>query len=75
MMYKVIGKNTTYEVSSLDDAMKFAKLLNEFVTIEGNGMELVGKFGADSIVDGLCPDGTKYSWYKRRIPNETSNRN
>jgi len=40
--------------------------MNEFVTITGNGMEIVGKFGADAIVDGVCPDGIAYTWMKRR---------
>jgi hypothetical protein len=74
-MIEVKNKTETREFETLALAMDWAKELGEFVTITVNGMELVGKFGADSIVDGLCPDGTKYSWYKRRIPNETSNRN
>lgn len=51
----------------LDLAMDWAKVVNKFVIIKGNGMEIVGIFGADSIKDGLCPDGVEYSWKKRRI--------
>jgi hypothetical protein len=55
------------EFDTLTQAMDWAKVLGEFVTIRVNGMELVGKFGADSIVDGKCPDGVDYTWKKRRI--------
>jgi hypothetical protein len=65
-VYKVKGKNTTYEVHSLDNAMKWAKQMNEFVTITGPDFEIVGMFGADSIKDGKCPDGVDYTWMKRR---------
>lgn len=63
-MFKVKGKNTTYEVSSLDEAMKYAKTMNEFVTITGSDFEIVGMFGVDSIKDGKCPDGIAYDWNK-----------
>ena len=63
-MYKVKGCNTTYEVHSLDEAMKCAKLLNEFVSITGPDFEIVGIFGVDSVVDGKCPDGVAYDWNK-----------
>lgn len=53
-----------YEVSSLDEAMAWAKKMNEFVTITGPDFELVGMFGVDSIRDGLCPDGVAYDWNK-----------
>ena len=51
---------------TLSEAMDFAKSLGVFVTISGNGMEIVGRFGADSIKDGKCPDGIDYTWMKRR---------
>ena len=63
-MYKVKGKGTAYEVLSLDEAMKYAKQLNEFVTITGPEFEIVGMFGVDSVKDGLCPDGVAYTWNK-----------
>lgn len=65
-MYKVIGKEETFKVLTLAEAMNLAKHMNEYVTIEGGGMEIVGIFGADSIVDGKCPDGVDYTWMKRR---------
>ena len=44
--------------------MAHAKLLNRFVTISGDGFEIVGIFGVDSIRDGVCPDGVAYDWNK-----------
>lgn len=66
-MFEVKGKTVTFEVMTLDEAMHTAKVMNEFVTISGNGMEIVGMFGADAIKDGKCPDGIDYTWKKRRI--------
>lgn len=63
-MYKVKGKSVSYEVLSLDEAMKYAKIMNEFVTITGPDFEIVGMFGVDSIKDGKCPDGVAYDWNK-----------
>lgn len=65
-MYEVKWKEDSKEFITLDEAMKFSKELNCFVTIAGGGMEIVGKFGADSIKDGMCPDGVPYTWMKRR---------
>lgn len=69
-MYKVKSKDVTYEVISLDEAMKYAKKLGVLVTIEGGGIEIVGHFGADEVKDGTLPSGEKYSWYKRRYVKE-----
>jgi hypothetical protein len=63
-MFKVKGKNVEYEVYSLDDALFLAKKMNEFVSIIGDGFEVCGRFGVDSIVDGKCPDGVAYDWNK-----------
>lgn len=52
------------EFADLNSAMEYAKLLNEFVAITGEGFEIVGKFGVDSVVDGKTPDGIKYDWNK-----------
>lgn len=52
------------EFISLDSAMVYAKKLNEFVTITGNGFEICGKFGVDSVIDGKTPDGKIYDWNK-----------
>lgn len=56
----------TYEFNTLDQAMTWAKELGEFVTIQFDGMEVAGKFGADGIVDGKLPNGEAYKWKKRR---------
>lgn len=55
-----------YEFETLDQAMAWAKELGEFVTIQFNGTEVVGKFGADGISDGRFPNGELYTWKKRR---------
>ena len=65
-MYTVAHQTQNQTFESLDLAMAHARLLGEFVTITGNGMEIVGVFGADSIKDGKCPDGVDYTWMKRR---------
>ncbi|CAB4241577.1 hypothetical protein UFOVP71_115 [uncultured Caudovirales phage] len=72
IMYNVTWKDAEnaiceQEVEGLTPAMEFAKELNCLVTIKGNGIEVVGLFGADSIKDGICPDGVAYTWKKRRI--------
>jgi hypothetical protein len=66
-MLEVIGKTVSYEVHTLDEAMKWAKQMDEFVTIKGPDFEIVGMFGVDTIKDGKCPDGVAYGWKKRRI--------
>lgn len=63
-MYKVIGKEETFKVLTLAEAMNVAKSMNEFVSIVGEGFEVVGFFGVDSIKDGVCPDGVEYDWNK-----------
>lgn len=65
-MFKVIGKEETFKVLTLAEAMNLAKHMNEFVRIVGKDFEVVGMFGADSIKDGVCPDGVDYTWRKRR---------
>ena len=65
-MYKVQGKELMYEVHTLDEAMKWAKKMDEFVTITGPDFEIVGMFGSDTIEDGVLPDGHEYTWKKRR---------
>jgi hypothetical protein len=58
--------NCAKECKDLAAAMVFAKEVDRFVTINGNGMQFVGMFGVDTILDGKCPDGVEYSWVKRR---------
>lgn len=63
-MYKVIGKEETFKVLTLAEAMNLAKNMNEFVTIKGSDFEVCGMFGVDSVKDGKCPDGVAYDWNK-----------
>lgn len=63
-MYKVKGKDVTFDVVSLDEAMHTAKVMNEFVTITGPDFEIVGIFGVDAVKDGKTPDGVAYTWNK-----------
>ena len=56
----------TYEFSSLEEAMAWAKQLGEFVTIKFNGLEIAGKFGVDGISSGKFSNGEPYTWKKRR---------
>jgi hypothetical protein len=63
-VYKVKTKEQEQEFVSLDLAMEYAKLINEFVTISGGEFEIVGRFGVDSVVDGKTPDGVAYTWNK-----------
>ena len=63
-MYKIIGKTITSNVITLDEAMRTAKAMNEFVTIKSADFEMVGMFGVDTVKDGLCPDGVAYDWNK-----------
>lgn len=65
-MIEVLNNEDKREFETLDQAMNWAKELGTFVTIKVNGMELVGKFGADKIENGMCPDGVAYDWKKRR---------
>ncbi len=63
-MFKVIYNDVEQAFETLDLAMNHAKVLNTFVTIKSDSFEIVGKFGVDSIKDGLCPDGIAYDWNK-----------
>ena len=65
-MYKVKSKTKIIEVMTLDDAMKLAKEMNELVTIKGDAIEIIGLFGVDFVFEGKCPDGSDYTWKKRR---------
>jgi len=65
-MYKVIDEQGHVRGQSKDltVAMEMAKYVDEFVTITDGTIEIVGKFGVDSIKDGVCPDGIAYDWNK-----------
>ena len=64
LKFKVIYNDVEKELESLNEAMAYAKTLNEFVTIKGESFEVVGRFGVDSVKDGKCPDGVAYDWNK-----------
>jgi hypothetical protein len=66
-MYRIIGKEETFKVLTLGEAMNVAKMMNEFVRIVGTDFEIVGIFGVDTVANGKCPDGVDYTWKKRRI--------
>lgn len=63
-MFTVECEGIEESFAGLDLAMAHAKMLNKFVTISGNGFEVVGKFGVDTVADGVCPDGIAYDWNK-----------
>jgi hypothetical protein len=65
-MWKVIDNTDSVRGKSndLNIAMEMAKLVDEHVTITNGEMEFVGRFGVDTIKNGLCPDGVKYDWNK-----------
>ena len=70
-MFKVIGKEESFKVLTLAEAMNLAKHMNEFVTISGQDFEVVGKFGVDAIEDKVLPDGNSYEWTMRRGENKS----
>jgi hypothetical protein len=64
-MYKVICNDVELErFITLNEAMAFAKAVGIFVTIRGNDFEVVGRFGVDTVSNGMCPDGVEYDWNK-----------
>jgi hypothetical protein len=44
--------------------MQAAKAVGFFVTIKGPDFEACGKFGVDTVANGVCPDGVAYDWNK-----------
>ncbi len=65
-MVTVKHNTEIHEFETLDQAMTWEKELGEFVTIQFNGSEVMGRFGVDSINDGKLPNGETYRWKKRR---------
>ena len=64
-MYNVVCNNIELEsFITLNEAMAFAKSVGTFVTIKGADFEVCGRFGVDSVKNGLCPDGVVYDWNK-----------
>ena len=65
-MFKVTYDEVEEHFADLALAMDWAKTLPHFVTITGNGYDIVGRFGVDAVVAGVLPNGTDYTWRKRR---------
>ncbi len=65
-MYKVSFNDVEEDFANLALAMEWARTLPHFVTITGNGNEIVGKFGVDAVVGNTLPEGNTYTWRKRR---------
>lgn len=75
-MYKVYftnehGEARSYDVDELVEALHTCEGLrrnarNSFVTMVSEDPNVVGKPGVDAVVDGKLPDGTDYTWMKRR---------
>jgi hypothetical protein len=64
-MYSVILGNAELErFITLNEAMSYAKTIDAFVTIRSEDFEVVGRFGVDSVKNGVCPDGIAYDWNK-----------
>jgi hypothetical protein len=64
-MFNVICKEVELEnFITLNEAMAYAKTVGTFVTIKGDDFEVCGRFGVDSVKNGLCPDGVVYDWNK-----------
>jgi len=74
IMYYVTGKEETFKVLTLAEAMNVAKSMNEFVTIKGPDCEIVGLFGVDTVKDKLLPNGDDYTWTMRRDETHRSYR-
>lgn len=71
-MYKVkwngpSGVEKQISVPTLDSALAFGRSLGITVTISDGETEMIGKIGVDSVKEGVLPDGTPYSWFKRRL--------
>ena len=59
-MYKIQQQ----EFETLDQALAYANTVNAFVVIQGPDFEVCGRFGVDTVQNGLCPDGIVYDWNK-----------
>ena len=75
-MYKIyytddMDRDRSYKADKLEDALKIAEGLrrnewNSFVIMVSENPDVVGKPGVDSVTDGKLPDGSNYTWMKRR---------
>lgn len=55
----------------MSSALAFMNILrqnknNQFVTFASQNSNSIGKPGVDTITDGKLPDGSAYTWMKRR---------
>jgi hypothetical protein len=62
------GRGCAEEVKDLSAALALATELGIPVTINGDGIELLGTFGSAGVENGRLPNGDLYTWYKRRRP-------
>lgn len=67
-----IGPHSEYfGDNEMTEALAFTNSLrqnneNQFVTFASQNANSIGKPGVDSVVDGKLPDGSAYTWMKRR---------
>lgn len=58
------------DMTSLEEALTFSQQMRKegfmFVTLVTHDPNCVGQLGVDGVQDGKLPDGTEYSWKKRR---------
>jgi hypothetical protein len=76
-MYKVYytdpvdSKAYSWDCEILTDALtvseRFRKEGMSFVTMVSQNPNVVGKPGVDAVEDGILPNGSNYTWKKRRI--------
>ncbi len=75
-MYKIYytdpntDKAFSWDEHTLAGALSATELFRSkgmrFVTMTGENPNQVGKMGVDAVVDGRLPDGSNYTWMKRR---------
>ena len=65
------GSARSEEFVDMAVALKHTQMLRSenfrFVTMASENSDQVGKMGVDAVVDGKLPNGTDYTWKKRRI--------
>lgn len=75
-MYKIyytdeLDQDRSQKADKLEDALKIVEELRQddrhsFVTMVSENPNVVGRPGVDSVTDGKLPDGSNYTWMKRR---------
>jgi hypothetical protein len=58
------SKEILYKAETLDKCIEQANRLSTVVIITDGTIEIVGKFGVDTVADGKTPDGIAYDWNK-----------